>query len=112
MNFYPGLPDNSDFAYTPMVSALPQEWLTGLSVGIIPSWGIRRGEFRFEYQSGDRSQTYFIDRPAFNHLLMTPFFWLTFLGPKPIDLYKESLADFWAAPDKTLEPTDSMQGDR
>ncbi|MFN0118197.1 MAG: hypothetical protein ACKVQC_07920 [Elusimicrobiota bacterium] len=81
--------------YRPFLSALPQEWLTGLSFGLVPSWGTRRGEFVLTFKNtiSDREKKYYIDRPAFNHLIAFPFFWVP-LNSKEIMLYKKALIDF------------------
>ena len=78
------------------MSALPQEWLTGLTCGAIPSWGTRYGEFKYRFENTPRqtSHTYFVDRPAFNHIIVFPVFWVSFFWPDEIDLYKKALANF------------------
>lgn len=85
-----------DVRRAPQVSALPQEWLTGLTCGAIPSWGTRYGEYRYTFEnvSLKDSNTYYVDRPAFNHLIVFPVFWLSFFGPDEIDLYQRALLNF------------------
>ena len=43
------------------ISALPQEWLTGLSFGLIPSWGTRTAEARFIFKQGNKVGSYVVD---------------------------------------------------
>lgn len=85
-----------DVIRAPQLSALPQEWLTGLTVGVIPSWGTRYGEYRYTFTNValKKDKSYYVDRPAFNHIILFPFFWLSFLGPNEIDLYERALTNF------------------
>ncbi|OGU16524.1 MAG: hypothetical protein A2076_02270 [Geobacteraceae bacterium GWC2_53_11] len=85
-----------DVLRTPQLSALPQEWLTGLTVGVIPSWGTRYGEYRYTFTNVPlrKDKSYYVDRPAFNHIILFPFFWLSFLGPNEIELYERALTNF------------------
>lgn len=78
------------------IGALPQEWLTGLSFGLIPSWGIRPGTFiyTFENTSRGRGYTYFIDKKSFSHILLFPIAWVTFINLNEMNIYKETLANF------------------
>lgn len=87
---------NIELVVSPLISALPQEWLTGLSLGILPSWGTRHGEyiFRFTNKNSNRNATYYLDRFAFNHLIVFPVFWLSFMGQDEIDFYKKTLIEF------------------
>ena len=80
----------------PQLSALPQEWLTGLTAGAIPSWGTRYGEYQYSFTNVPKNNnfTYFVDRPAFNHIIVFPVFWLSFFGTNEIDLYKRALTNF------------------
>lgn len=80
----------------PQLSALPQEWLTGLTAGAIPSWGTRYGEFTYTFTNValQKKKSYYVDRPAFNHIIVFPFFWLSFLGPKEIELYEIALTTY------------------
>lgn len=85
-----------DVLRAPQLSALPQEWLTGLSFGVIPSWGTRYGEYKYTFENIllKKNHTFFVDRPAFNHIILFPVFWLSFLQPDEIELYKKALANF------------------
>lgn len=85
-----------DVLRAPQLSALPQEWLTGLTVGAIPSWGTRYGEFEYTFENTllKKHHKFFVDRPAFNHIIIFPVFWLSFLWPDEIELYKRALTNF------------------
>ncbi len=78
------------------LSALPQEWLTGLSFGLIPSWGTRHGEFeyRFETNINPMVHTYRVDRKSYNHLLLIPVFWVSFFTLNEQKPYQEALVHF------------------
>lgn len=81
----------------PFVSALPQEWLTGMSLGLIPSWGTRYGElaFRLTNRQTGRSITRYVDWWSFNHLIVFPVFWLTILNAdSDVELYRDELIQF------------------
>jgi len=81
---------------SPFLSALPQEWLSGLSLGLIPSWGTKEGEFRFSFEDAksNETRTYYVDKPLFNHVIVVPVFWLGFFFPDPAELYGRALSDF------------------
>jgi len=85
-----------DVLRAPQLSALPQEWLTGLTIGVIPSWGTRYGEYEYTFDNAllKEKHKFFVDRPAFNHIIVFPVFWLSFLWPDEIELYKKALANF------------------
>ncbi|HET6464547.1 MAG TPA: hypothetical protein VFH55_02920 [Nitrospiria bacterium] len=79
-----------------MWSALPQEWLTGLSLGLIPSWGTRPGEYVFTFEDVEtkKSHSYIVDKKSFNHLILFPIFWVTFITSNQIHIYKTALTNF------------------
>jgi hypothetical protein len=78
------------------LSALPQEWLTGLSLGLIPSWGIRPNTFvyTFDDTKAGKYHSYYIDERTYNHILLFPIFWVNFLTPNEFDVYEKSLINF------------------
>ena len=76
------------------LSALPQEWLTGLSLGLIPSWGTRPAELRFTFTQGSRSAAYVVDDKRVNHLVLFPVFWLSFLLVDNEAEFERALNDF------------------
>jgi len=85
-----------DVIRAPQLSALPQEWLTGLTAGAIPSWGTRYGEFQYTFTNvpQNKNHTYFVDRPSFYHIIVFPVFWLSFIWADEINLYKRALTNF------------------
>jgi hypothetical protein len=78
------------------LSALPQEWLTGLSLGLIPSWGTRPAEVRFSFSQGSRRAAYVVDDKRVNHLVLFPVFWLSFFLVDNDREFKNALEDFTA----------------
>jgi hypothetical protein len=76
------------------VGALPQEWLTGLSFGLIPSWGTRPAEVRYTFSQGPRVATYVVDDSRVNHLFLLPFFWVSFVLPDEASKFEDALNDF------------------
>lgn len=74
----------------------PQAWLTGLSFGLIPSWGTSPGvfEYTFENMSTKQGHTYFIDRKDYSGILFFPIFWVNFITLDEIDVYKKTLTNF------------------
>lgn len=80
---------------SPYPYELPQEWLTGLSFGLIPSWGKREDEYiyRFADRSG-KIVTYHVDEKSFNHLIDIPFFWISFFFLDEQRMYRKALAAY------------------
>ena len=81
---------------TPFVGAVSEEYLTGLSFGLIPTWPTREKQYIFEFENtvtGQRHK-YWIDDKRFNHLIAFPFFWINFLMDSPLDKYEEALGNF------------------
>ena len=78
------------------LSALPQEWLTGLSLGLIPSWGTKQGQYVFTFTNNDSGQTYSykIDQNNYNHIVLFPVFWVTFFTADEQGAYKRALTNF------------------
>lgn len=76
------------------LSALPQEYLTGLSFGIIPSWGTREGELKYSFIEESKRYTYYIDTHAFNHIILFPVFWIMFITLDEDAIYRESITNF------------------
>src|SRR6266513_2298832 len=78
------------------ISALPQEWLTGLSFGLIPSWGTRKSEnkYSFNNKSSSKSHSYTVDTKSYNHLILFPVFWISFFTLDESRVYKDALNNF------------------
>ena len=77
-------------------SALPQEWLTGLSLGLIPSWGTREAQYIYDFKNTvtGKSKTYYVDEKSFAHILLLPVFWITFFTLDEGEKYEDALKDF------------------
>lgn len=78
--------------------ACGQEYLTGLSLGLIPSWCTRTNLFKFDFilnkdQRFCRQKTYSINSTSFSHLTMIPFA-LFNTDNQPLTLYQAALKDF------------------
>ena len=80
----------------PFNSALGQEWLTGLSFGLIPSWGTRPNEYTYTFKNIENgsSHEYSIDNVSFNHLVLFPVSWVTFLTLDETKEYEGALENF------------------
>lgn len=80
----------------PYHSALPQEWLTGLSFGLIPSWGTRQKEYTYAFTNKVESthQLYSIDNVSFSHIVLFPVFWITFWTPDELRAFEKALENF------------------
>ncbi len=74
----------------------PQEWLTGLSFGIIPSWSTESNAFTylFECNSVNNAGAYNVDIKSYNHLALLPVSWVMFFTLDEIDEYQNALKDF------------------
>jgi len=77
-------------------SALPQEWLTGLSFGLIPSWGTRPEQFIYKFEDKRRKtkHSYAIDQQSYNHLVLFPVFWVTFFILDEFNVFEETFNNF------------------
>ena len=78
------------------LSMSPQGWLTGLSLGLIPSWETRPRQiaYSFEDTRTGKSHTYYVDKTTYAHLVLLPF--AIFADEEALELkvYEEALADF------------------
>jgi len=74
----------------------PQDYLTGLSFGLIPSWKTVEGarEFSFENVSEKKKHYYTVDQKTFAHLILFPIFWVTFLTLDDMSKYENALTNF------------------
>lgn len=80
----------------PHVGAVAEEYITGLSFGLIPTWTTREKQYIYEFENTVTGEThrYWVDDKRFNHLIAFPFFWTLFLADTPLDKYEEALSDF------------------
>jgi tetratricopeptide (TPR) repeat protein len=94
---------------SPFWSALPQEWLTGLSFGLIPSWGTRPGEYVYVFEDKDakKGHSYFIDQKTYNHLILFPLIWVNWITPDRIDAYQKALTNFMES-SETRDPAEKL----
>jgi len=62
-------------AKTLYISALPQEWLTGLSLGLIPSWSTRPDQYTYTFEDAETKtkQSYAVDVTTYAHLFLIPW---------------------------------------
>lgn len=108
------IPDAKDVSSKPTNSPLPtleikvseftfggacgQEYLTGLSLGLIPSWCTRENLFKFDFTLNNehdfcRQKTYSINATTFSHLVLIPFA-LFEADKRPLAIYQAALKDF------------------
>ncbi len=76
------------------LSATGEEYLTGLSLGLIPSLSTRPAELRFNFVQGDRQTSFTVDEKRINHILVTPFFWSTFVLESEQREFRNALEQF------------------
>jgi hypothetical protein len=78
------------------ISALPQEWLTGVSAGLIPSWGTRKSEYAYSFKdkASGSAYSYAVDTKSYNHLILFPVFWINFFTLDERRVYKDALTNF------------------
>ena len=81
---------------SPFRGSLPQEWLTGLSYGAIPSWGTRPNVYTYTFSNIENgsSHEYSIDNVSFNHLVLFPVFWVTYFTLDENKEYENALENF------------------
>ncbi len=79
--------------HTLYTSALPQEWLTGLSVGLIPSWGTRPNQYAYTFKDTEtkHEQSYSVDITTYNHLFLWP--WIASSSEK-FCVYEKTLTEY------------------
>jgi hypothetical protein len=78
--------------------ACTQEYLTGLSLGLIPSWCTRHELFNFHFILNNnhgfcRQKYYSISSTTFSHILLVPFAIFN-AEDQPLTLYQAALKDF------------------
>jgi tetratricopeptide (TPR) repeat protein len=85
-----------DIKATPFRSALPQEYLTGLSFGLIPSWGTRYDEYRYTFEEigVKKAHSYYINTKSYNHLFLFPIFWIDFITMDESRVFRKTLHNY------------------
>lgn len=78
------------------LKTLPQDWLTYLSLGLIPSWGTRPEQylFTFEDRNADVRNCYAVDLRSASHLFLFPFSWTALFTVDEVNAYEKALANF------------------
>lgn len=74
----------------------PQDWLTGLSLGLIPSWRTEKDVWSISFEdssSGIRTR-YSVDELDVSHLILTPFVWVSFIQKDGEREYKKALNNY------------------
>jgi hypothetical protein len=88
------------------LKSLPQEWLTILSFGLIPSWTTRKSEYVYSFtdKASGTTHRYTVDTKGYNHLILTPlyFIWVFTLDKDQRNVYKDALTNFLEHPSPTL----------
>jgi hypothetical protein len=85
---------------SPLWSATGNDMITGLSFGLIPTWGINRNEhtYTFENKMLNKENVYAIDEKYYNHLFVFPVFWISLINLNKFNAYKASLINFLGQP--------------
>lgn len=85
-----------------LLSALPQEYLAGLTLFIIPAWGTKENQYQYTFENitTKETHTYFIDHHALTQAFLFPVFWISFFMMDEDRMYKESLLNFIEASNK------------
>lgn len=78
------------------LKTLPQDWLTYLSLGVVPSWGTRPDQyvFTFEDKNANVRNSYPVDLKSASHLLLFPLSWTALITVDEVKAYEEALAGF------------------
>ncbi|MGY2438203.1 hypothetical protein [Pseudomonas sp. SDO52101_S400] len=82
----------------PFGGACGQEYLTGLSLGLIPSWCTRPNLLKFSFTLNNdhgfcRQKAYSISSTSFSHIILIPFAMVEADNP-PLTIYQAALKDF------------------
>lgn len=81
---------------SPLWSATGHDMITGLSLGLIPTWGIKWKEYTYTFEDMllKKECIYEIDEKYYNHLILFPVFWVSLINLNKINAYKASLTNF------------------
>ncbi len=74
--------------------AMAVEYLTGLSLGIIPSWGTRHDYYSYDFKYHEKENSYSVDDFRFNHLVVFPVFWVSFFTMDESNIYEKCLDNY------------------
>ena len=76
--------------------AAPQDYLTGLSLGLIPSWKTDLDEYKFYFDnvSVKRHVNYSVDMKTYAHLVFFPVFLVTFFTLNEMPYYENAMRNF------------------
>jgi len=74
----------------------PQEFLSGLTLGIIPAWLTHEREYTYTFTNNltRNENSYYIDQKASYHLILLPIFWVNFFTADELNIYEKCLEDF------------------
>lgn len=73
---------------------LGQEYLTGLSFGIIPSWGTREDKFIYRIATSSAQVSVHVNETTYNHILLTPICLLQLPFMTDTRIYKNALSQY------------------
>jgi hypothetical protein len=73
---------------------LEQEYLTGLSLGIIPSWGTRVNKFIYRIATSSEQVSVHVDETTYNHILLMPICLLQLPFMTDTSIYKYALSQY------------------
>jgi len=93
------------------ISLQPQELLTGLTGGAIPSWSTRKAVYVYAFtdKASGKAHRYTVDYKAYHHLVLFPVFWLNFFTDDSRKVYKDALTNFLSHSEPSA-PTDIPYG--
>ncbi len=89
--------------------ALEQEYCTGLTFGLIPSWGTRPNEFcyTFELVGEKAAHCYYIDGKSYNHVILFPLFLINLITLDESRVYRKALHNYLT---HKVQPFDTNEG--
>lgn len=74
--------------------ASPEDFITGLTLGIIPSRTTRNNMYIYSISDGANSKDYSLDQVSYSHFVLFPFIWVNILADSEYDHFGYVLADF------------------
>lgn len=73
---------------------LGQEYITGLSFGIIPSWGNKKNIYTYWIYYKNTELAIYVDEYVVNHLLLTPFCLIELPFIRETSIFKKALSTY------------------